>query len=162
MVLPISHPHQRYSISGYQEEELADGSVVWSCDLLRYGQSFGLVGHRGGPGGNDYTFTDSARGEEFCAAARDLHPGAEHPEDVLVEALVTIRSLNALDQVAYCLREDRFEEFGEHRLADPGRTFADVRRDLATRFAGQDPRIWDKGSSAMVPVPPATPEPPLA
>lgn len=154
MVLPISHPHQRYSISGYQEEELPDGEVRWSCDLLRYGQSFGLVGNQGSGAQNDYSFTDTARGEEFCSAAAELHPAAEHPEDVLVDELVMIRSLNALDQVAYCLAEDRFEEFGEHRLAEPGMTFAQVRRELATKYAGRNPRIWDKGSSSMVPVPP--------
>ncbi|WP_432562101.1 hypothetical protein [Kineococcus sp. SYSU DK003] len=152
--LPISHPHQRYSISGYQEEELADAAVAWSCDLLRYGQSFGLVTDHGHGEGADFTFTDSGYGAEFLAAARELHPGAAHPADVLVGELATIRQMNSLDQVAYCLEGDRFEELGEHRLAEPGRTFADVRRELAARYPDGGPRIWDRNVSAMVPVHP--------
>jgi hypothetical protein len=155
-VLPsISHPHQRYSVSGYQEDPDApeDAEVVaWSCDLLRYGQSFGLVGNRGLGGGNDYSFTDTAHGEEFCAAARALHPEAARPEDVLVGELVTIRQMNALDQVAYCLEGDRFEELGEHRVAEPGLTLEQVRQVLVRDFAGRRPRLWDRARSAMVPV----------
>ncbi|WP_432515291.1 hypothetical protein [Kineococcus sp. SYSU DK001] len=160
MVLPISHPLQRYSISGYRESDLPSGAVSWSANLLRYGQSFGLVSDDGLGGPCGWTFTDGGYGEEFLAAAAALHPGAEHPGDVLVEQLITIRQLNSLDQVAYCLEGDRFEELGEHRLAEPGRSFPQVRRDLATRCADRNPRIWDKSVSAMVPVrpePPATP-----
>ena len=155
MPLPVSHPHQRYSVSGYREDEL-DERVSWSCDLLRHGQSFGLVAHDGAGGGaNRYTFTDAARGEEFLAAARALHPAAAAPADVLVDELLTVRQMNALDQVAYCFDEDRFEELGEHRVADPGLTFEQVRELLATRYAAHHPRIWDRGRSAMVPVVPA-------
>ena len=155
MPLPTSHPHQRYSVSGYQEdldapEDAED--VAWSCDLLRFGQSFGLVSNRGRGGADEYSFTDAVHGEEFCAAARALHPGAEHPEDVLVAELVTIRQLNSLDRVAYCLRGDRFEERGEHRLAEPGLTLEQVRRLLAAECADRRPRVWDPARSAMVPV----------
>ncbi|MCI2238233.1 hypothetical protein MO973_28090 [Paenibacillus sp. TRM 82003] len=142
MPVPVSHPHQRYSVSGYREDE-SGGRVAWSCDLLRHGQSFGLVAHDGGDGGNRYTFTDEARGEEFLAA------------DVLVDELITVRQMNSLDQVAYCFAEDRFEESGEHRVADPGLTFEQVRELLATRYPEHHPRIWDKARSAMVPVTPA-------
>lgn len=157
MPLPISHPHQRYSISGYQEDPDAPEDaleVAWSCDLLRFGQSFGLVTGDGTGGANRYSFTDTVHGEEFCSAARGLHPAAEHPEDVLVEELVTIRQMNSLDQVAYCLDDDRFEELGEHRVAEPGRSFEEVRRWLATEFADRRPRIWDRSRSEMVPVQP--------
>ncbi|MGI4893762.1 MAG: hypothetical protein ACRYF3_01460 [Janthinobacterium lividum] len=153
MSLPASHPHQRYSISGYQEQEQPPGDdVAWSCDLLRHGQSFGLVSNAGGTTADDYAFTDSARGAEFRTAARALHPTRTRPEDVLVDELITIRQLNALDQVAYCVDGDRFEELGEHRLADPGLSVEQVRSDLATRYAGRNPRIWDRTRSAMVPV----------
>lgn len=151
----IDHPHQRYSVSGYQEDPDApeDAEVVaWSCDLLRFGQSFGLVGNRGLGGANDYSFTDAGRGEEFCAAARALHPGAAHPEDVLVDELVTIRQMDSLDRIAYCLEGGRFEELGEHRLAEPGLTLGQVRRWLAEDFADRRPRVWDRARSAMVPV----------
>ncbi|MFD0485317.1 hypothetical protein ACFQ46_22195 [Kineococcus sp. GCM10028916] len=157
MPLPMSHPHQRYSISGYQEDPDAPEDaleVAWSCDLLRFGQSFGLVSDDGTGGANRYSFTDTAHGEEFCAAARELHPAARHPEDRLVAELVTIRQMNSLDQVAYCLDDDRFEELGEHRVAETGRTFEEVRTWLATEFAGRAPRIWDRNASAMVPVAP--------
>lgn len=150
-----THPHQRYGVSGYQEDLDApeDAEVVaWSCDLLRFGQSFGLVSNRGLGGPDEFSFTDTARGEEFCAAARALHPDAAHPEDVLVAELVTIRQMNSLDRVAYCLDEDRFEELGEHRLAEPGLTPEQVRRVLAREFADRHPRIWDRARSAMVPV----------
>jgi hypothetical protein len=153
--LPTSHPHQRYSISGYQEDPDApeDALVVaWSCDLLRFGQSFGLVSNDGTGAANRYSFTAIGYGEEFCSAARDLHPTAEHPEDVLVDELVTIRQMNSLDQVAYCLDGDRFEERGEHRVAEPGRSLDDVRRWLAEEFPDRNPRIWDRNSNAMVPV----------
>jgi hypothetical protein len=155
---PINHPLQRYSVSGYQEDLDApeDAEVVaWSCDLLRYGQSFGLVSNHGLGTANDYTFTDAGHGAEFCAAARERHPAAEHPEDVLVEELITIRQLNSLDQVAYCLDGDRFEELGEHRLAEAGKSFAEVHRELSVEFADRNPRIWDRDTSEMVPVPPA-------
>ncbi|WP_337060185.1 hypothetical protein [Kineococcus sp. G2] len=154
MPVPVSHPHQRYSVSGYREEE-SGGRVAWSCDLLRHGQSFGLVAHDGGDGGNRYTFTDDARGEEFLTAARGLHPRAAAPADALVDELITIRQMNALDQVAYCFAEDRFEETGQHRVADPGLTFEQVRELLATRYAERGPRVWDRSRSAMVPVAPA-------
>lgn len=157
--MPLSiAPHQRYSISGYQEDPDAPQDaleVAWSCDLLRFGQSFGLVSNEATGGANRYSFTHSGYGEEFCTAARELHPAAEHPEDVLVAELVTIRQLNSLDQVAYCLDDDRFEDLGEHRVAEPGESFEQVRRMLATEFADRRPRIWDRNASAMVPVPPA-------
>ena len=155
MVLPISHPLQRYSVSGYQETELPSGAVAWSANLLRYGQSFGLVTDRGDGGPCEWTFTDGPRGEEFLAAAAGLHPGADDPGGALVEQLVTVRQMNSLDQVAYCLDDDRFEELGEHRVAETGRSFEEVRSWLATEFAGRAPRIWDRNASAMVPVPPA-------
>ncbi|WP_432492181.1 hypothetical protein [Kineococcus auxinigenes] len=151
MPLPASHPHQRYSVSGYQERPSGDG-FAWSCDLLRHGQSFGLVSDDGRGGSADFTFTDTARGEEFLAAARRLHPDADRPADVLVDELITVRQMNALDQVAYCFEEDRFEESGEHRLAEPGLTFEQVRETLATRYAERRPRVWDRNRSAMVPV----------
>ncbi|GAA0320668.1 hypothetical protein [Kineococcus aurantiacus] len=160
MPLPISHPHQRYSVSGYQETDLPSGAVAWSVNLLRYGQGFGLATDHGLGGPVDWAFTDSGYGREFLTAAAELHPGAANPGDVLVEELITIRQLNALEEVAYCLDDDRFEERGEHRVAEPGRSFLDVRRELASRFADRNPRIWDKSVSAMVPVapePPATP-----
>ncbi|WP_432489596.1 hypothetical protein [Kineococcus sp. SYSU DK018] len=151
MALPTSHPHQRYSISGYQEHPTPDG-ISWSCDLLRHGQSIGLVTSTGRGTPDAYSFTDTARGEEFLTAAHDLHPDQPHPEDVLVDELITIRQMNALDQVAYCLDGDRFEELGEHRLAAPGLTFEQVRAALAAEHAARHPRIWDKTRSAMVPV----------
>ncbi|WP_432505248.1 hypothetical protein [Kineococcus arenarius] len=151
MPLPTSHPHQRYSVSGYREQPSGDG-FAWSCDLLRHGQSFGLASDDGRGGGVDLTFTDTARGEEFLVAARSLHPHEERPADVLIDELITIRQMNALDQVAYCFEEDRFEERGEHRLAEPGLTFEQVRETLATRYAARHPRIWDRNRSAMVPV----------
>jgi hypothetical protein len=152
VALPISHPLQRYSVSGYQETDLPSGAVAWSANLLRYGQSFGLVTDHGDGRPCDWTFTDDGYGAEFLAAAAGLHPDAEDPGAVLVDRLVTIRALNSLDQVAYCLDGDAFEERGEHRLADPGRTFLEVRRDLAALGPGRNARIWDKGASAMVPV----------
>ncbi|PRY18358.1 hypothetical protein [Kineococcus rhizosphaerae] len=154
MALPISHPHQRYSVSGYQETELPDGAVAWSVGLLRYGQSFGMATDHGRGGPVDWTFTDSTHGQEFLTAAAGLLPDAEHPADVLVEQLITIRQLNSLDQVAYCFDGDRFEESGGHRLAEPGRSFAEVRRELAAEHADRNPRIWDRSVSAMVPVTP--------
>jgi len=156
--VPITHPHQRYSVTGYREEETPEGELVWSADLLRYGQSFGLVGNRGEGGPDDFTFTDENYGSEFVTAARELHPDVDRPSDVLVDELVMIRALNSLDQVAYCLAGDEFEEFGEHRLAEPGVSFTEVRRELATRFADRSPRIWDKNCSAMVPVLPEATE----
>ena len=151
MVLPVSHPHQRYSVAGYREQP--DGEVIaWSCELLRHGQSIGLVSNDGRGGANTYAFTEHARGQEFRAAAARLHPDRPEPQDRLVDELITIRQMNALDQVAYCFAEDRFEDLGEHRLADPGLTFEQVREALATRFAERRPRIWDKRASAMVPV----------
>lgn len=155
MSLPSSHPLQRYSINGYQEAPSGDG-VAWSCNLLRHGQSFGLVSNEGRGGANDYAFTDTARGEEFLAAAHELFPDDGEPEDTLVARVITIRQFNALDQVAYCLDDDRFDDLGEHRLAEPGSSFEQVRTELATRSAGRHPRIWDKGRSAMVPVEPGT------
>lgn len=152
MSLPASHPHQRYSVAGYQEREEPDGRVDWSCDLLRHGQSFGLVGDDGRGGAYRYAFTDTARGEEFRTAARGLHPAAQVPEDVLVDELITVRQMNALDRVAYCFAEDRFEERGEHRLAAPGLSLAQVREQLAAEHAGRSPRVWDPSRSAMVPV----------
>ncbi|MEZ0493631.1 hypothetical protein AB2L28_15435 [Kineococcus sp. TBRC 1896] len=152
MALPISHPLQRYSVSGYRETDLPSGGFAWSADLLRHGQSFGMVTDHGDGRACDWAFTDDGYGAEFLAAAADLHPGATDPGGVLVEQLVTIRQMNSLDQVAYCLDDDAFEERGEHRLADPGRTFLEVRRDLAERFGDRNPRIWDKNASAMVPV----------
>ncbi|GAB3274847.1 hypothetical protein GCM10027586_21620 [Kineococcus gypseus] len=153
MPLPASHPHPRYGVSGYREDEV-DGRMSWSCELLRHGQGFGLVGGED-DGPHRYTFTDEARGEEFLAAARALHPDAAAPADVLVDELLTVRQMNALDQVAYCFDEDRFEESGEHRVADPGLTFEQVRELLATRYAAHHPRVWDRTRSAMVPVAPA-------
>ncbi|MEZ0163732.1 hypothetical protein AB2L27_03000 [Kineococcus sp. LSe6-4] len=152
MVVPVSHPLQRYSVSGYQETDLPTGAVAWSANLLRHGQGFGLVTDHGDGRPCEWAFTDEGYGREFLAAAAGLHPGAGDPGGVLVDQLLTIRQLNALDQVAYCLEGDAFEERGEHRLADPGRTFLQVRRDLAEQHPGQNPRIWDKNASAMVPV----------
>ncbi|WP_380176471.1 hypothetical protein ACFEMC_11550 [Kineococcus sp. DHX-1] len=152
MVLPISHPLQRYSVSGYQEAELPSGTVAWSANLLRYGQGFGLVTDHGDGRPAEWTFTDAGYGKEFLAAAAALHPDADDPGAVLVDQLVTVRQMNSLDQVAYCLDDDAFEARGEHRLADPGLTFLQVRRDLAERFPDRNPRIWDKNASAMVPV----------
>ncbi|NAZ75377.1 hypothetical protein GTQ99_08070 [Kineococcus sp. T13] len=151
MPLPVSHPHQRYSVTGYQEQDTDDG-VRWSCELLRHGQSIGLVGGDDAGGPDHYTFPDPARGEEFLAAARALHPAAQRPGDVLVEELVTFRMLNSLDQVAYCFAEDRFEETGGYRLAEPGRTSAQVREELAAQHAERRPRVWDRNLSQMVPV----------
>ena len=151
MSLPTSHPYQRYSTSGYQEQSSHDG-VAWSCDLLRHGQSFGLVSNDGRGGANAYAFTDTARGEEFQDAARRLLPEEARPEDVLVDKLITVRQMNALDQVAYCFDDDRFDDLGEHRLAEPGLTFGQVREMLATRHAERHPRIWDRTRSEMVPV----------
>ncbi|NAZ86009.1 hypothetical protein GTR00_07855 [Kineococcus sp. T90] len=152
MVLPTSHPHQRYGVAGYRESEEPDGRVEWSCDLLRHGQGFGLVSDDGRGGDHRYAFTDAARGEEFRTAARGLHPGAAAPEDVLVDELITIRQMNALDRVAYCFAEDRFEELGEHRLAPPGMDVEQVRAALAAEHADRSPRVWDRTRSAMVPV----------
>ncbi|WP_369055575.1 hypothetical protein [Kineococcus terrestris] len=158
MVLPTSHPHQRYSVRGYQEQEHPAGDgFSWSCELLRHGQSFGLVSDEGRGGEFRYAFTDSARGEEFCEAARALHPDAERPADRLVDELLTARQMDALDQVAYCFAEDRFEETGEHRLADPGLSLEQVRHALATEHPERNPRVWDRSVSAMVPV---LPDPP--
>ncbi|NIZ90550.1 hypothetical protein [Kineococcus rubinsiae] len=153
MSLPSSHPLQRYSVNGYQEAA-SDEGVAWSCNLLRHGQSFGLVSNEGRGGVNDYAFTDSARGEEFLAAAAGLFPDDAHPADTLVARVITIRQFNALDQIAYCLDDDRFDDLGEHRLAEPGSSFEQVRAELATRFAGRHPRIWDRSRSEMVPVDP--------
>ena len=71
---------------------------------------------------------------------------------MLVEELVTIRMLDALDQVAYCFAEDRFEETGRHRLAAPGRSAAQVRAELAAQHPERRPRVWDRDLSQMVPV----------
>ncbi len=79
MVLPISHPLQRYSVSGYQEAELPSGTVAWSANLLRYGQGFGLVTDHGDGRPAEWTFTDAGYGEEFLAAAAALHPDADDP-----------------------------------------------------------------------------------